>query len=176
MHRPDKEKIPKKGDRTLLRGFFVGGSLCYQAQAILARGGLNVYSNAPADPDMSLPGDWDDISVCIDTGAEEYVKGKPHPMIDPKARNDMIVKESQRDDVAVILFDVLLGWGSALDPLDGLEEVRKGPILVASICGTDQDKQDYEEIKKRLEVLGAKVLVSSGQAAEYAVQIMGGSN
>ena len=160
-----------------LRGYFVGGSLCYQAQAVLKAGGTEVYSNAPLDGAHALPREWEKTSVCIDTGAEEYVKGKPHPMIDPKARNALLVKESARPDVAVLLFDVLLGYGSAMDPLEGLGGVAgtgKGPVLVTSICGTPDDKQGYDRIRKELDGLGAVVLPTSGQAAWYAAQVMKG--
>ena len=159
-------------DRKLLRGYFVGGSLCYQAQAILQ--GSGVYSNGPADPKFSLPSDWRNLNVCIDTGAEEYVKGKPHPMIDPKARNSMIVEESKRTDVAVILFDVMLGYGSSMEPVEGLEDVNKGPVLVASICGTEKDEQDFKKVKVGLEKIGAKVFSSAGQAAKFAAKLIGG--
>jgi FdrA protein len=169
-----KSKV-KLGDRTLVRGLFVGGSICYQAQAILARNGLEVFSNAPVDAEHSLPKDWSKVNVCIDTGAEEYVVGRPHPMIDPKARNAMIVKESARDDVAVILFDITLGWGSSMTPLDGLEGVKKGPVLVCSIVGTEKDKQGYDKVKAACQELGAVVLESSGQAAQFAAQLVGGA-
>jgi FdrA protein len=172
-----KPAAPKRiasGARKLLRGFFVGGSLCYQAQAILKAGGTDVYSNAPLDVTYALPQDWDNVSVCVDTGAEEYVKGRPHPMIDPEARNALLVKESARPDVAVLLFDVLLGYGSAMNPLEGLAGMVKGPVLVTSICGTPEDKQGYDKIRKELDSLGVNVTASAGQAAWYAAQVMKG--
>lgn len=170
-----KPAIPKPKDRKLLRGFFVGGSLCYQAQAILAKNSLKVFSNAPANKSLQLPKDWKDVSVCIDTGAEEYVQGRPHPMIDPKARNAMIVEESKRPDVAVILLDVVLGYGSADDVLEGLEGISKGPVLVASVCGTPKDKQNSDTVKAGLEKMGMTVFDSSGQAAAYAGELMKGA-
>jgi FdrA protein len=112
--------------------------------------------------------------VCVDTGAEEYVKGRPHPMIDPEARNALLVKESTRPDVAVLLFDVLLGYGSAMNPLEGLAGIGKGPVLVTSICGTPEDKQGYDKIRKELGSFGVNVMASAGQAAWYAAQVMKG--
>jgi FdrA protein len=165
--------VPAAG-RKWIRGFFAGGSLCYQAQAILKARGIEVFSNAPLDDRHALPSRWENLHVCIDAGAEEYVKGKPHPMIDPKARNAIVVKESARPDVAVILIDIILGYGSAMDPLEGLGDVRKGPALVTSICGTLADKQGYRRVKEGLESLGAKVLLSSGQAAMYAAGVIKG--
>ncbi len=175
---PAAQKPPRAdlNGRRLLRGFFVGGSICYQAQAILARKGTKVHSNAPADKAYTLPPDWKDLSVCIDTGAEEYVVGKPHPMIDPKARNAMVVEESKRPEVAVILIDVVLGFGSAQDLLEGLEGLAKGPIIIASICGTDDDKQGYAKVRAGLEKIGALVFDSAGQAAEYAGDLMKGAS
>lgn len=170
---PGLEAVRAEGARKLLRGLFVGGSLCYQAQAILKKNGLEVYSNGPLDDAHMIPKDWRNLNVCIDTGAEEYVLGKPHPMIDPKARNAMIVEESRRQDVSVILFDVMLGYGSAQDVLVGLEGLAKGPVLVASICGTSKDKQGFEKVKQGLENLGVKVFDSAGQAAEYASRLAG---
>jgi FdrA protein len=114
------------------------------------------------------------MNVCIDTGAEEYVRGRPHPMIDPMARNTLLVKESARKDVAVLLFDVLLGYGSAMDPLEGLAGIRQGPLLVTSICGTPEDKQGYDRIRNELTQLGVTVLASAGQAAGYAALVMKG--
>ncbi len=160
--------------RKLLRGLFVGGSLCYQAQAILMNKGIKVYSNAPATKEMTLPEKWDNVNVCIDTGAEEYVKGRPHPMIDPVARNSMLVKDSARKEVAVLLFEVMLGWGSAMDPLEGLNGLKKGPLAIASLCGTHRDKQDYEKVRRGLEDLGVVVFNSAGNAAEYAANVMEG--
>ena len=159
-------------NRKYVRGMFVGGSLCYQAQAILKKNGLDIYSNAPLDKEHFVEKSWSNLDVCIDTGAEEYVQGRPHPMIDPRLRNEMIMEECKKDDVAVILFDVMLGYGSAMDPLDGLEEIPEGPVLVASITGTTKDPQNYSKIEARLRKLGVKVFTSAQQAAEFAAKVM----
>jgi len=158
--------------RKYIRGMFVGGSLCYQAQAILKKNGIDVYSNAPLDEKHLVEHKWDSLHACIDTGAEEYVQGRPHPMIDPRLRNEMILDECKKDDVAVVLFDVMLGFGSAMDPLDGLEDIPKGPVLVASITGTTMDSQDYAKVEKGLKKLGVKVFTSAQQAAEFAVKVL----
>ncbi|MGC8618525.1 MAG: hypothetical protein ACP5UZ_07325 [Thermoplasmata archaeon] len=167
---PPRLNIPDS--RKLLRGFFVGGSLCYQAQAILQEKKIPVYSNAPVDKKFEVYGNYDNLNVCIDTGAEEFVVGKPHPMIDPLSRNSILVHESRREDVRVILFDVILGYGSAEDPLAGLEDIETGAALVASICGTNKDKQGYDVVTRKLEKLGVTVLESAAKAAEYAASLM----
>jgi FdrA protein len=180
LEKSDKEPLTRpevkidfdlKG-RKFVRGMFVGGSLCYQAQAILKKNGVEIYSNAPLDKDHLVEGNWDDLNACIDTGAEEYVQGKPHPMIDPRLRNEMLLDECKKDDVAVVLFDIMLGYGSTMDPLDGLDDIPEGPVLVASITGTTSDPQDYAKVEKGLKDLGVKVFTSAQQAAEFAAKVL----
>lgn len=168
--------VPSLGTgRRLLRGYFVGGSLCYQAQAILHREGVEVFSNAPLTEAYATGGDYSGLSICMDTGAEEYVSGRPHPMIDPVARNSLLVKDSSRGDVRVLLFDVVLGYGSAADPLEGLDGLEEGPAAVASVCGTDRDRQGYSAVCRRLEQKGVRALQSASAAASFAARIMKGA-
>ncbi|MEM0130101.1 MAG: hypothetical protein QXW75_01410, partial [Thermoplasmatales archaeon] len=161
-------KIPLVNkERKYLRGYFVGGSLCYQAQAILHGEGLDVYSNSPIDSKFLVSDNLEGRNICIDTGSEEYVAGKPHPMIDPIARNSQLVRDSARPDTRVLLFDVILGYGSAANPLDGLERLSKGAVMIASVCGTDEDSQGYSKIRDRLAGLGVTVFGSAADAAMF---------
>ena len=75
------------GPRRAVRGFFTGGTLCYEAQVVLSRALGPVYSNIPLRPDLGLPAPAG-AHICLDLGEEEYTKGRPHPMIDPAARRD----------------------------------------------------------------------------------------
>lgn len=158
--------------RKFLKGYFVGGSLCYQAQSILFKKGVPVYSNAPLRGEYELHGDFAGRNVCVDSGAEEYVVGRPHPMIDARSRNSMLVKEGERDDVRVLLFDIILGYGSAENPLEGLDGISSGPALVASICGTDRDFQNYAEVERKLRKMGVDVFGSAAKAATYSAELM----
>ena len=45
-----------------------------------------------------------------------FTRGRPHPMIDPRLRNERLLEEAADPQVAVILFDVVLGYGSHPDP------------------------------------------------------------
>ncbi len=161
--------------RKFLKGYFVGGSLCYQAQAILFKKGVPVYSNAPLRGEYELHDDFGGKNVCIDAGAEEYVVGRPHPMIDPRPRNSTLVKEAERGDVRVLLFDIILGYGSAEDPLEGLDAISSGPALIASICGTERDFQNYAEVERKLRKMGVTVFSSAAKAAAYSAELMGGA-
>src|SRR5205807_794198 len=88
--------------RTAVRGYFCGGTLCYETQTILSRALGPVRSNAPLRPGYEPRGERGD-HVCLDLGEEEYTRGRPHPMIDPGPRIAMIGAEARDPDVAVIL-------------------------------------------------------------------------
>ena len=53
-------------------------------------------------------------------GDDEFTQGRPHPMIDPSLRDARIREEIADPTTAVVLFDVVLGYGSAADPTAGL--------------------------------------------------------
>ncbi|HMC80572.1 MAG TPA: protein FdrA, partial [Acidimicrobiia bacterium] len=102
-------------ERTLVRGLFSGGTLCYEALVILSGILGPVYSNTPICKGWGLPAP-EGAHVCLDLGEEEFTKGRPHPMIDPEARLEHLRVEGARPDVAVVLVDVVLGHGSHPDP------------------------------------------------------------
>ena len=96
--------------------------------------------------------------------------------MDPSILNERLVQEGSDPETAVLLFDLLLGYGVHEDPAgtiaDSLREIRAKSeaenryiCMVASICGTDLDPQDYQKQKKTLEDLGVIVLESNGRAA-----------
>jgi FdrA protein len=60
--------------RTAVRGFFTGGTLCYEAQVILTETLGPVYSNIPLRPELGLPAPAG-AHICLDLGEEEYTKG-----------------------------------------------------------------------------------------------------
>ncbi|HEY0398610.1 MAG TPA: protein FdrA, partial [Acidimicrobiia bacterium] len=126
-------------ERTLVRGLFSGGTLCYEALVILSGILGPVYSNTPIRKDWGLPAP-DGAHVCLDLGEEEFTKGRPHPMIDPEARIEHLRVEGARPDVAVVLLDVVLGYGAHDDPAGRLApvcaEIRaggRGPAVLAYV-------------------------------------------
>jgi len=159
-----------------VRGLFAGGTLCYQAQAIFRRAGLAVHSNAPlrgmhelADPARSLEHSF------LDMGAESFVRGRPHPMIDASQRRARLAREGADPSVAVILLDFILGSAASPDPVgDLLPAIRgirdDGPCIVASVCGTERDRQSLERQTRALQEAGVKVFPSSAQAARFCAE------
>ncbi|HUL63748.1 MAG TPA: hypothetical protein VLW55_03950 [Burkholderiaceae bacterium] len=163
-----------------VRGLFAGGTLCYQAQAIFRRARLRVYSNSPllgmpelADPCVSRD------SAFVDMGAETFVHGRPHPMIDATERRLRLGQEGSDPSVGVILLDFILGAIASPDPtgdlLDRIREVRDAArasgrhlCVAASVCGTEDDRQSLQRQVRALEDAGVLVFASSAQAAIFA--------
>ena len=174
-----KTKFSKGQDH--LRGLFSGGTLCYEAQVILNRMlPRSVISNAP----LKKNNNWSDREstpqyLLLDLGEEEYTLGRPHPMIDNDLRVRMIAQECQRPEVAVILMDVVIGFGAHPDPAAELEEAvekaraqveKEGRMVafIASVTGTKDDPQGLQATTKKLEKAGVIVCRTNAQAARLA--------
>jgi FdrA protein len=113
------------------------------------------------------------LGALVDFGSEEYTRGRPHPMIDPKPRAEALRAAVERSGTAVVLFDVILGFGAHPDPAGAVVEalMRAKPpaaVLVAVLCGTDQDVQGYSQQRARLEKAGVLVFDSAAEAAGAA--------
>jgi FdrA protein len=165
------------GSRGAVRGFFTGGTLCYEAQVVLTRSLGPVYSNISLRPDLGLPAP-PGAHVCLDLGEEEYTRGRPHPMIDPSARREIMREQAGGDDVAVVLLDVVLGYGSHPDPAGEIADtcaglVAGGAAVVAYVLGTHGDPQGFEAQRRTLREAGAIVTQTSAQAARVAAAIAG---
>jgi FdrA protein len=167
--------------RTLVRGLFSGGTLCYESLVILTRLLGPVWSNTPLDHAYEVPAP-EGSHVCLDLGEEEYTRGRPHPMIDPEARVEWIRAEGARPDVAVVLIDVVLGHGSHVDPAGELApacaEIRTGgpdgqpgPQVVAYVLGTDHDPQNFAAQVSRMKAAGCIVTATAARASLAAAAI-----
>jgi FdrA protein len=166
-----------------LRGLFSGGSLCDEAMGILSQALGGVYSNIPLAPQWALEDAWrSKAHSCVDLGEEEFTRGRPHPMIDPRLRQERLLKEAEDPEVAVILLVVVIGYGAHDDPAGALGEtirvarasaVTAGRYLsvVAHVCGTLQDPQGLEQQEQTLREAGALVLPTNAQAARVAAAI-----
>ncbi len=161
--------------RTAVRGFFTGGTLCYEAQCVLCESLGPVYSNIPLRPELGLPAPAG-AHICLDLGEEEYTKGRPHPMIDPAARTEIIREQASSDDIAVVLLDVVIGYGSHPDPAAEVagtvaDVVAGGSAVVAYVLGARADPQGLDRQRRTLRDAGALVTGSAAQAARAAAAI-----
>lgn len=160
-----------------VRGLFSGGTLQYEALLVLQNYLPVVYSNAPLDKKFRLADSLvSQQHTVIDLGEDEFTVGRLHPMMDNDLRIRRLEKEARDPEVAVILMDVVLGYGAHPDPASELapaiEEARAvaqtaGRYLevVAVVCGTDEDPQDMERQIQALQDAGATVETSNDKAA-----------
>ncbi len=164
--------------RTRITGLYSGGTLCYEALVLLGRTCPRpVYSNIPLDKSLGLPAPAG-ASVLLDLGEEEYTQGRPHPMIDPSLRLDMLEQLADDADVAVVLLDVVLGYGAHPDPAGVLAPVLdrlhgSGTQVVAYVLGTTRDPQGYERQVDTLVEAGCMVTETNARAALLAAAIAG---
>ncbi len=163
-----------------VRGLFAGGTLCGEAAAILASALGDVTSNAPAGGArrLTLGGEWAG-HVCVDLGEEEFTRGRPHPMIDPLARAELIEAEGGRPETAVLLLDVVLGYASHPDPAGALTPAietarRRNPdlMVVCHVLGTDADPQPAGRQVATMEGAGAIVCPTNAAAARLAAALV----
>ena len=131
-----------------------------------------VYSNIPL---RQGPGAAraDRRHVCLDLGEEEYTKGRPHPMIDPTARTEIIRAEAFGDDVAAVLLDVVLGYGArsrsrGRDRGTCADLVAGGAAVIAYVLGARADQQGLDRQRRTLQDAGAIVTASAAEAARVA--------
>lgn len=184
--RIDIEKIRKtlKPSQKYIRGLYSGGSLCDEAMVLMKKKFSKVYSNIALTEEEKLPSKDQSIQhTVIDMGDDEFTRGKPHPMIDYTQRVERILKEAESEEVAVILLDVVLGYGAHKDPASELVPAIKKAreiagskgnniIFVISLCGTYEDPQDYRKQKEELEKAGAIVATTNKRAVEIAMSIV----
>lgn len=156
-----------------LRGLFAGGTLALQVQQSLLPFLGEIGSNAPAPGARAISG----TAGCrghavLDLGADELTVGRLHPMLDQELRIRRLAVEAADPEVGVILLDVVLGDGATADPAaelaPAISKIRDahGPEVVVLMIGTEDDPQDLEDQKKRLERAGARVFVELGATLE----------
>jgi len=151
-----------------VRGVYSGGTLAYEALGLLAQ------SLGDVAPSLTAGGPGHAV---VDLGEDVFTLGRPHPMIDGRVRREWIDKEGRDAGTAVLLLDVVLGYGAHRDPageiLPAIRAVReRRPLaVVASVCGTDADPQSRTAQVDRLRRAGVIVMESNAQAARLAAAI-----
>ncbi len=186
----EKETKNKKKGQKYVRGLYTGGTLCDEAMLLSRQIIGEVHGNAPLNPEFKLKDSWiSEENTFVDLGEDEFTVGRPHPMIDFTLRNKKIVEEAKDPSVAIILLDVVLGYGSNMQPgeelVPAINEAKKvagedgrNITFISSITGTDKDPQDRGKVKKQLESAGVIVMPSNAAAAKlssYIVKNLGGA-
>jgi FdrA protein len=157
----------------LVRGVYSGGTLAWEALGLLrARLG---------DVAPGVHGEGKAHRV-VDLGEDVFTVGRPHPMIDGSVRRDWLLREAADPTVAVLLLDVVLGYGAHPDPagelVAALDEARRAAAaggralaMIAGVTGTERDPQVRSAQVAALRAGGVVVMDSNAQAARLAARV-----
>jgi FdrA protein len=172
-----------KGQR-YLRGLFSGGTLAYEAQYILQSYLPKVWANAPLNKENKLANSLvSEEHTIVDLGEDEFTVGRLHPMMDNELRIRRLLEEARDPTVAVVMLDVVIGFGSHPDPASELapaiaqaKEIasKAGRYLevVAVVTGTDEDPQNLDSQIEQLKKVGTWVSTSNETVVRYAGQLL----
>lgn len=164
LNLPLIESVRKKlaPEQKYIRGLFCGGTVCDEIM-YLAKDKLdNVYSNIQNDPKFNLTKDQKSVAhTFLDFGSDEFTDGKPHPMIDPSIRIERLLQEAKDPEVAVIVMDFEIGYGSNKEAVDiTLPAIKKAKEIAAQrgqhleiigyVLGTDLDQPNLKEQYRKL--------------------------
>jgi len=169
-----------------LRGLFSGGTLAYEAQLLLQDylPGVPIRSNAPLRKEYRLASSLVSREhTIVDLGEDEFTVGRLHPMMDNDLRIRRLHQEAGDPEVAVILLDVVLGYGAHPDPAGELapaiaqacnHAMQAGRHLevVAIVVGTDQDPQNMAVQVEQIQAAGAHVEMSNDAAIRYVGHLL----
>lgn len=166
-------------EQKTIKGLYSGGTLGYEAAFLIKRGlGL---AKGQVEEGYLLKTEGYEVA---DLGDDIYTQGKPHPMIDPDTRVKFFEKAAQDETTAIILFDVVLGYGSHEDMASALipaiQRIQQNAIengrniyFVGTVCGTEQDPQNYKEQQEKLRNAGVILRDSNNQAIRTALAMLG---
>ena len=169
----------RQATQRYVRGLYAGGTLCYEAILLLGNIPGGVYSNLRHDSHALTDIFTSQGHSVIDMGDDAYTQGRAHPMIDPGLRNQRILHEAADPEVALLLLDLVIGYGAQDNPARNLAETlgnaraiagqdgRNLPIIV-TICGTGHDIQNYNEQVEQLKQAGVMVARSNAEAVTLA--------
>jgi FdrA protein len=104
-------------------------------------------------------------------------------MIDHRLRNEHILKEAADPGVAVILLDIVLGYGSHPDPAsemvpvihkakDLADKAGRHLIVAGFVCGTSSDPQDLFKQEAALRDAGMTLVESNAHAVHLAATVV----
>jgi FdrA protein len=143
-----------------------------------------VYSNVPLKKEHRLANSLiSQAHTIVDLGEDEFTVGRPHPMMDNDLRIRRLQQEAEEPEVAVILLDVVLGYGAHPDPASELapaiaqarataQEAGRHLAVMAIVVGTDEDPQDLDAQIEQLEGAGALVGTSNDATVRRAGRLL----
>lgn len=176
----EKPAVSLKPEQTLIKGYYSGGTLANEAGMLIADG-LNLAEGLTHEEGFILNSAGHEV---IDLGDDMYTQGKPHPMIDPEKRIEMIKKAGDNPETAIILLDVVLGYGAhddmATELAPAIKEAKAAAqkdgrelVVLGTVVGTAADPQNLTRQRQILEEAGVIVCESNNKAVRTALAILG---
>lgn len=161
-----------------IKGYFCGGTLAHEAAMIIKDAFHFNTTEVPAGKMLHHEG-----HEVIDLGDDKYTQGRAHPMMDPTLRIEKLKEAAKDPETAIILFDNVIGYGAHEDMAGTIasviEEVKQKAVhegkffvVIASVTGTSDDPQVYQDQVNKLEEAGVIVSESNAQATKLAVAII----
>ena len=175
------------GERLFVRGLYSGGTLAHETLLVFRELLGEAYSNTPLSKEFTLSDpNTSKGNAIVDLGDEFFTAGRAHPMIDPTLMRLRQAREAKDPEVAAILLDVILGYGSSPDPGGALQgaisdatrpatTLGTGPAVMAHVCGTETDPQSLRAQSEKLSAAGATLFSSNALLAAGAALIVGGN-
>ena len=168
--------VALRPEQRWIKALYTGGSLAAEA-AMLLGSALGVTANHQHAAGYLIKSGGHEV---IDLGDDVYTRGRPHPMIDPSLRSERIPAVFDDPGNAVLLLDIVLGYGSDSDPAgalapviaEGLARLRahgRDLAVVASVCGTEDDPQSLSAQTLTLQQAGIAVLPNNAAAVHHAL-------
>lgn len=175
-----KNQAFNKSENKTICGYYSGGTLASEATMMICDT-LEINNKSSKEHGFMLNTNG---HIVIDLGDDKYTQGKPHPMIDPTKRIECMAEAMEDNRTGVILFDLVLGYGSHKDMAKALlpaivdlkekaEKSNRKINFVATVCGTKKDIQNYDYQVKTLEEAGVIVCESNKIAVETALYLIG---
>ena len=162
----------------LLRALYAGGTFAYEA-GILLEPQIGPIGHSLGAVAAGRATELPDSHLILDLGDDEFTVGRPHPMIDPATRLEILRLAGEDRRTAVIMLDVVLGYGAAADPAGDLAPAiteitsRPGaPRVVAFVVGTDRDPQGLARQEDVLRQAGAELADSCTAAARQVAAML----
>lgn len=176
----DEKDFYKPEDKKTIKAYYSGGTLAGEA-AMLIKDALDLKVPPQKKEGYMLNTDG---HIVVDLGDDVYTQGKPHPMIDPAKRIECMKQAVDDESTAVVLFDVMLGYGSHADMagalLPTIAELDKKAqadgrkvFFIATVCGTRRDYQGYDDAVSKLKDAGVIVCETNKLAVTAAIHAIG---
>ncbi|ALX48497.1 acyl-CoA synthetase FdrA [Lentibacillus amyloliquefaciens] len=175
----DLQKIKDNNKQRYIKGYFCGGTLASEA-AMIVEDALELDASNEHPEGMMLQYEGHEV---IDLGDDAYTQGRAHPMIDPTLRVEKVEEAAADEETAVILLDNVIGYGAHEDMAGVFAPVvekakeqaaseGKAFVAIASVTGTAEDPQVFQDQVDKLKAAGVIVTDSNAQATKLAVEMV----